>query len=705
MNKFLAFIVLLLLPFISVALYFAVQWTIVWPTIFLVLLTGLGFWLCSGEKKPVLMLLLRVFFFVIYFITLFVYLFEVALIDFSGRGFTDEVFFHMEWESVRIGLNDYFWVLLGFVVLVIFYVFFIKKMYENLPVLRYRLIVTVLVLGLFLLVVPYSGFSRLYNSTVDFLRVDTTNLDDQRIKQFVELGVMQNDRITSKINLQSEKKPESKNLILIYLESFNEGLTDHPKYPELTPNLNNLSKEFQTFKHLSSSYVTIEGIISSQCGTLLPMTAGNNTFLRSGQLLSRMPCLGDVLNRAGYNQYYLGGAAMEFAGKGQFFEDHGYNHVWGWEYWREQGMKQREGVWGLSDTELFEQAFDVISGADKTKPYNLTLLTLGTHLPGYPYAECLPYKESTVDFINAIHCTDQLLGQFIKKLQDRDLLNNTLLVVVADHGVFPTPEMKSLFGDMVEERALIGITNYGKTLPDEALSSYDLSPTIIDMLDIQHNALFLYGQSVFSHDKSQQKYATRYLDWSENHLVNNHNGDCTSEDKALSWPLNYCDKRDLLSQTNHLLEFYSDQAPVESLACQVDVEFVANKSDSEAGEKLYIDDINHFKHFYYEGYLLNSLNLDSGFFVFELDAEMKITDHRFFKETLPETERFIKWKQNNTNHLLVVVKTNNKKILKKLAINPENQDREVHALQYIGGALMHHHAFNLDDAASLTTCY
>jgi hypothetical protein len=54
---------------------------------------------------------------------------------------------------------------------------------------------------------------------------------------------------------------------------------------------------------------------------------------------------------------------------------------------------------------------------------------------------------------------------------------------------------------------------------------------------------------------------------------------------------------------------------------------------------------------------------------------------------------------------LVVVKTNNKKILKKLAINPENQDREVHALQYIGGALMHHHAFNLDDAASLTTCY
>ncbi|WP_188365893.1 LTA synthase family protein [Marinicella pacifica] len=707
MNKFLILILLLLLPFGFVSLYFSTQWFILWPASFLVLLIGLGFWLCAEEKKQLLNVLLRGVLLVVYFLTLFVFLFEMVLIDFSGRGFTDEVFFHMEWESVRIGLNDYFWLLLSFFVLLFFYVYLIRKIYKKLPTLNQRLIITVLAIGLTLLILPLTGYARLYNSTLDFLRIDASNLDEQRIKQYVELGVMKNDRITPRMNLHAETQVGSKNLILIYLESFNEGLTQHPKFPDLTPNLNQLSEQFQSFKHLSSSYVTIEGIISSQCGTLLPMTAGNNTFLRSGQLLSRMPCLGDVLKKAGYNQYYLGGAAMEFAGKGQFFEDHGYDYVWGWEYWREQGMKQRAGVWGLSDTELFEQAIKVIETADKAKPYNLTLLTLGTHLPGYPYAECLPYKESNDNFIHAIHCTDQLLGQFFEKLNDKNLLENTLVVIVADHGVFPTPEMKSLFGDMVEDRTLIGLTNFTESLPDEVLSSYDLAPTILDMLDVRHNAGFLYGQSLFSDAKANQKYATRYSDWDieKKTMIANKAGECTVAAKQLSWPLNSCDKKSLLAQTNKLLEFYSDKAPEEVLGCEVDIELKSKSQSSDNSNQLLIDDINHFKHFYYEGYSLNYFNLGNGFFVFELNADMKIMEHRYYKDTLLGTQQFLKWRHSNPNHLLVVVKTSNKEILKKLAINLDYEDMDIQVLQYIGNSLKSHHALNLDDSASLTTCF
>lgn len=707
MKKLLTLFVLLLLPYIFVGLQFPTQWSILWPTFVLVLLNAVGFWLTRQKRQHWLILIVRIFLYVIYFLTLFVFLFELALFDFSGRGFTDEVFFHLEWESVRIGLNDYFWLLLGFVFLIIVYVFFIRKSYKKLPVLNSRWIVAVLVLGLFLWVFSYTGYARLYNSAVDFLRIDTSKLDEQRIKQFLELGVMQNDRITSRINLKADLKAESKNLILIYLESFNEGLTHHPKFPDLTPNLNKLGEQFQTFKHLSSSYVTIEGIISSQCGTLLPMTSGNNTFLRSGRLLSRMPCLGDVLKKAGYRQYYLGGAAMEFAGKGQFFEAHGYDEVRGWEYWQEQGMKQRAGVWGLSDTELFEQAIDTISATDKTEPYNLTLLTLGTHLPGYPYAECNPYKKDSDEFVNAIHCTDQLLGKFIDNLEDLGILDNTVVVIVADHGVFPTPQMKTLFGEMVGDRTLMGLTNYTEPLPDAPLSSYDLAPTILDMLGVQHNANFLYGQSLFSNSKASQKYATRYLDWDKDSmsLVSNNAGKCTAVSKSLSWPLNSCDKQNLLVQTNHLLEFYSDKVPEEPLSCSVNIQFTDDNTDEDKGYQLLIDDINHFKHFYYEGYLLNSLNLDSGFFAFELNNNMKITDHLYFKNTTAGAEQFVNWQSNNSNHLLVILKTANKEILQKLAINIDNQDMDIQVLQYTKNTLMSHHAFNLNDSTSLTACF
>lgn len=226
-------------------------------------------------------------------------------------------------------------------------------------------------------------------------------------------------------------------------------------------------------------------------------------------------------------------------------------------------------------------------------------------------------------------------------------------------------------------------------------------------MDVQHNANFLYGQSVFSDTKVSQKYVTRYLDRANDNktMINNQTGECATETKLSSWPLNSCNKRSLLAQTNQSLEFYSDKTP-ESLSCDINVKFMLDNSDKPTGAKLLIDDINHFKHFYYEGYLLNLLNLDSGIFVFKLNADMKIIEYRYFKDTLLGAQQFLKWQLNNPNHLLDILKTGNKKkFLKKLAINLDHEDMDIQVLQYFENSLKSRHALNLDDSASLTTCF
>ncbi len=564
-----------------------------------------------------------------YFIFLFMLLFEVTLFDFTGRGFTNEVYFHFEVESFRIAFNEYPIQLLAFSLVLVLYTFFINTLLKK-SAHHSHPVVLLVALVMMLLVTTNSSMARFYNGFLNYLGEEPTTLDQTLINKYLELGVLSNGTVTSKKNLYVELQADSKNLILLYLESFNEGLLELEQYPGLTPNLNRLTETYNKLNHLSSAYVTIEGVISSQCGTMLPMTAGNNTFLNNGQLMSNMPCLGDVLQKAGYTQYYLGGAAMEFAGKGRFFEKHGYDYIWGSEYWYANGFKKPKGVWGLSDTQLFENALSTIKKAAENPPYNVTFLTLGTHLPGYTYEGCNAYPGSDEPFINAIHCTDQLVGNFVNELEKAQLLDDAVLMIVADHGVFQTEKMNELFGEKVNKRQLIGITNQNSDNLDQPISSYDLVAVLLDMLNIKHNAKFLFGQSLKQKKKGQQKFVTRYLDWQGTEMIGNQLGAC-NEKPGLTWPLNNCQKQQLLSLTSQLLEHYSIAETPEELSCNLTIKYSKNTKKKIDYWSLFINNINHFEHFYYEGYLLNSLHIKSGSFVFTLNDQLAIEKHVFLK--------------------------------------------------------------------------
>ncbi len=139
-------------------------------------------------------------------------------------------------------------------------------------------------------------------------------------------------------------------------------------------------------------------------------------------------------------------------------------------------------------------------------------------------------------------------------------------------------------------------------------------------------------------------------------MVNNPPGECSTVG-PLSWPLNQCQKRQLLGLTSQLLERYSNREQYEYLPCQLDVQIhQASDEKNQQPWSLLLNGEDHFEHFYHNGYLLNSLKIKDGVFIMLLDDEAAITKHLFIKhgeESSDELQSHI----NDTDGLMLVIKT------------------------------------------------
>ncbi|NRB71777.1 MAG: sulfatase-like hydrolase/transferase [Xanthomonadales bacterium] len=161
-------------------------------------------------------------------------------------------------------------------------------------------------------------------------------------------------------NEASAAKP-GKNLLLIFMEGFDRLYTDETVFPGLTPNLKALNAEGWQLERLmpvAGSSWTMGGLVSSLCGTPLLHQwhfGGNNIMFTN--FLNRARCLPDVLHDAGYEQTFMGGASLKFAGKGHFLKTHSYDAVYGSKTLRKRlPASAKVGDWGLYDDDLLDLA-------------------------------------------------------------------------------------------------------------------------------------------------------------------------------------------------------------------------------------------------------------------------------------------------------------------------------------------------------------
>ena len=485
--------------------------------------------------------------------------------DFTGMGFTVEFFAHAEWKSAKIAFSEYYFILLPLMVLASLFLLFLSKLRPDFH--RIGLFQGAIALLASLLLTFLGSTSSpealLATGYQDFAKRGQLAPLDAMVVRTDAAKLLQPLRPQSPLpkekNFVFAKAPSDPyNLVVVYLESFNKNLTENDMYPGLTPNMDAISEKYLSFSNnLSSGYVTIEGIFNSQCGTLVNMAYDNSSLTKAEARITNLPCMGDVLKKAGYTQAYLGGANLSFAGKGDFLLEHGYDQVLGLQHWRALGFRDQNSIWGIPDTTLFDQALQQITAMhNESAPFNVTLLTLGTHVPGFTYEGCPDYPLSDEPFIDAIHCTDFLLEKFLSQLDRNGVLENTVVYIQADHGVFHSRDMFRLFQKqgVLDKRLFTAVVIPEKrkqTLEiwdtEAQMSSVDMVANVLDLLEIEHNADFVLARSHVNRPAKPRYVLTRYRDYDpEGQPITNEALGCENADaidQPLRLPLDGCDKK------------------------------------------------------------------------------------------------------------------------------------------------------------------
>lgn len=296
-----------------------------------------------------------------------------------------------------------------------------------------------------------------------------------------------------------------KNLVIIYMESLERQFWDPRIYPGLTPNLTRLRQrglDFSGFETFSGANYTMAGLFSSQCGVPLfsspfaglDEVAGNNTDRITFH--PKVACLGDVLHKAGYRQVYLGGAPSEFSNKGLFFRLHGYDEALGLkELEKEADGKLPESGWGLYDSELFRIALGRYRELETAGgPFNLSMLTLDTHPPhGRPSPGCPKYALNANQMLQAVHCTDYLVGKFVEALSREPDWRNTVIMIMSDHLAMRN-DAEPLYPKNYHRQPALLILNAGQGKRPVRMYHMDIAPTLLSLMGVRSNATFIAGQ-------------------------------------------------------------------------------------------------------------------------------------------------------------------------------------------------------------------
>lgn len=233
----------------------------------------------------------------------------------------------------------------------------------------------------------------------------------------------------------------SRNVVYIYAESLERTYFDESLFPGLVTRLRALEKQavsFTAIEELPWTGWTMAGMVASQCGIPLVTPSDGEMMSKIDRFLPGATCLGDLLQRDGYHLVYNGGAAMRFAGKGRFYESHGFAEVAGRAELRSR-VADAEYVssWGLYDDTLFDLAAGKFAElARAKKKFGLFLLTLDTHHPdGHVSASCrsMPYRDGANPILNAVRCSDHLIGEFVDRIRATPGGADTVIVIASDH--------------------------------------------------------------------------------------------------------------------------------------------------------------------------------------------------------------------------------------------------------------------------------
>lgn len=303
-------------------------------------------------------------------------------------------------------------------------------------------------------------------------------LDDQTAHHFLE-DLFAED--SSRVDLLRTKRP---NIIMFILESYTAKLIEPlGGLPGVTPQFNRLCGEGILFTNLfANDSRTDKSIVSILSGY---PALGKISIIKFPNKTQKLGIISREMAGAGYETSFYYGGDVDFASIRSYLVNGGFQNI---VEVSDFDKSQQTGRWGVHDQYTFQRVYDDcnVSG----KPFFKVLMTLSSHEPfDIPVKQKFGNKTLDDRVSSSAYYTDSCIGDFIQKAKLTNWWNNTLIIMLADHGTkFPG-------GTIVyypEKYRIPMIWTGGAIKSDTLVSTYfsqsDLARTLLDQLGLDASA-------------------------------------------------------------------------------------------------------------------------------------------------------------------------------------------------------------------------
>jgi arylsulfatase A-like enzyme len=239
--------------------------------------------------------------------------------------------------------------------------------------------------------------------------------------------------------------------------------------------------------------------------------------------------LPEVLSESGYATCFIHTGDLLYASRDKFLADRDIDKLILHDDLVKDERYRKDVGWGADERAMIDPAIAWIEAQDR--PYLLMLAPVNPHHPyampeGFeriadPDEEGVGDGERTWrDYLNSLHYSDAALGLLVAALEREGLMDDTVLVVVTDHGEafhqhrgnYNHPLM--IYEENVRVPALFygpGIIPQGAEM-ESVTRHIDVMPSILDLLGVP-DAARRDGESIFS--RSREKMAVFHTSWTD----------------------------------------------------------------------------------------------------------------------------------------------------------------------------------------------
>lgn len=289
-------------------------------------------------------------------------------------------------------------------------------------------------------------------------------------------------------------KNKNCNIVLILLESWTADiLSANGELKGVTPFTDSLIQSSIYFKNAyASGYRTDQGLVSVMSGY---PSQPDNTIISYPSKTEKLESISDELKSQGYATSFFYGGDIEFANMKLYLLQHSMDVI---QDKSNFDKSEYNSKWGAHDGAVFDKQIAFLKTTKE--PFFSGLLTLSTHEP-FDVPMETPFKggDESEKFKKSAWYTDQCLKNYFEKAKQESWYNNTLFILVADHGHYlpqkrdmTRPESKKITflmtGNVLQEQWK------GKVI-ERFVSQHDIAGTLLKMMG--HENIFPFSRNLF----------------------------------------------------------------------------------------------------------------------------------------------------------------------------------------------------------------